>query len=88
VVWGSRDDVIPASHAERVRTLAPDATVEVVENAGHFPHKDHPQRFARILHDFIRTTRPASYSRARWRRLLRQGADATPPLRAVDAPSA
>jgi pimeloyl-ACP methyl ester carboxylesterase len=81
VVWGSRDDVIPASHAERVRTLAPDATVEVVENAGHFPHKDHPQRFVQIVNDFMRSSDPAVYHRGRWRRLLRSGGDA--PLRAV-----
>ena len=29
--------------------------------------------FAKILHDFIRSTRPARYSRARIRRLLRDG---------------
>jgi pimeloyl-ACP methyl ester carboxylesterase len=88
VIWGAEDRVIPVSHAARAAELAPGARVEILPDSGHFPHKDHPQRFARILHDFIRTTRPASYSRARWRRLLRQGADATPPLRAVDAPSA
>ena len=43
----------------------PSARVEVIPNAGHFPHKDHPQRFVKILHEFIRTTQPASYSRAR-----------------------
>jgi pimeloyl-ACP methyl ester carboxylesterase len=81
VVWGSRDDVIPVSHAERVRTLAPDATVEVVENAGHFPHKDHPQRFVQVVNDFVRSSEPATYHRGRWRRLLRSGGDA--PLHAV-----
>ena len=45
----------------------------MIPDAGHFPHKDHPERFAKILHDFIQTTRPARYSRARVRRLLRDG---------------
>ena len=62
--------------------------VEILPNSGHFPHKDHPERFARILHDFIRTTRPATYSRARWRRLLRDGAGRAQALRSVQAPSA
>jgi pimeloyl-ACP methyl ester carboxylesterase len=88
VIWGAEDRVIPVSHAARAAELAPGARVEILPDSGHFPHKDHPQRFARVLHDFIRTTSPASYSRARWRRLLRQGADATPPLRSVEAPSA
>ncbi len=73
VVWGRDDQVIPVRHAENAARLAPKARVEVIPNAGHFPHRDHPQRFARIVHDFIRTTQPASYSRARWRSLLKAG---------------
>jgi pimeloyl-ACP methyl ester carboxylesterase len=76
VVWGSDDAVIPVRHAQNAAALAPGARVEVVPNAGHFPHKDHPQRFARTVQDFLRTSEPASYSRARWRRLLAAG----PPL--------
>jgi alpha-beta hydrolase superfamily lysophospholipase len=88
VIWGEDDRVIPASHAERAAELAPKARVEVLPNTGHFPHKDHPERFVKILNDFIRTTTPATYSRARWRRLLRQGSTPVASLEAVDAPSA
>ena len=77
VVWGRDDRVIPVSHANNAARLAPRARVEVIPNAGHFPHKDHPQRFAKIVHEFIRTTQPATYSRARFRNLLRSG-KATP----------
>lgn len=73
IIWGADDDVIPVSHAERARGLAPDATVEVISNAGHFPHKDHPQRFVKLLNDFVRSTQPATYHRGRWRALLRSG---------------
>ncbi|MFZ5847843.1 MAG: alpha/beta fold hydrolase [Actinomycetota bacterium] len=76
VIWGTDDMVIPASHADLAREIAPDATVEVVPNAGHFPHKDHPQRFVKILNDFIRATEPATYHRGRWRNLLKNGPDA------------
>lgn len=76
VIWGTDDMVIPASHADLAREIAPDATVEVVPNAGHFPHKDHPQRFVKIMNDFIRTTQPATYHRGRWRNLLKNGPDA------------
>ena len=77
VIWGDEDRVIPASHAQRAAELAPKARIEILPNAGHFPHKDHPERFVKILHDFVRTTSPASYSRARWRRLLQApGAEA------------
>jgi pimeloyl-ACP methyl ester carboxylesterase len=73
VVWGRDDKVIPVRHASNAAALAPKARIEVIPNAGHFPHKDHPERFSKILHDFIRTTRPATYSRAKWRTLLRDG---------------
>jgi pimeloyl-ACP methyl ester carboxylesterase len=71
VVWGRDDMVIPVRHASNAARLAPNARVEVIPNAGHFPHKDHPHRFAKIVHEFIRSTQPASYSRARWRNLLK-----------------
>lgn len=73
VVWGRDDAVIPVRHASNAAALAPKARVEIIPNAGHFPHKDHPERFVKIVQDFIRSTQPASYSRARWRRLLKDG---------------
>jgi hypothetical protein len=48
----------------------------VIPHAGHFPHKDHPQRFAKIVHEFVRSTEPARYSRARFRGLLKTGRSA------------
>jgi pimeloyl-ACP methyl ester carboxylesterase len=76
VVWGRDDQVIPVRHAGNAAALAPKARIEVIPNAGHFPHKDHPQRFVKIVHDFVRTTQPATYSRAKWRGLLRSGQSA------------
>jgi len=73
VIWGRDDQVIPVSHASLAAELAPDARVEVIPNAGHFPHKDHPQRFVKLVHEFIRSTPSATYSRARFRALLRAG---------------
>jgi len=73
VVWGTEDAVIPVKHAGVAAELAPGATVEVIANAGHFPHKDHPQRFVKILDEFIRTHPAAAYHRGRWRALLRNG---------------
>ncbi len=75
VIWGEQDRVIPAKHAETARTLAPHATVALVPNAGHFPHRDHPQRFVKILSDFVRRTRPAQFNRDEWRAHLRRGGD-------------
>jgi hypothetical protein len=73
VVWGSDDIVIPVKHAENVARIAPGAVVEILPNSGHFPHKDHPERFVKTVNTFIRATQPASYHRGRWRTLLRNG---------------
>ena len=63
----------PGPAREQRRRAGAQARVEVLPNAGHFPHKDHPHRFAKIVHDFVRTTQPAAYTRVRWRSLLKNG---------------
>jgi pimeloyl-ACP methyl ester carboxylesterase len=72
VVWGSRDPIVPALHAETVRTLVPTARVEVFAGAGHWPHLDDGDRFCDVLLDFVRSTEPASHDLDSWRRLLSQ----------------
>ena len=77
VVWGSRDPIVPALHAESVRSLVPSARVEVFPGAGHWPHLDEPDEFCRILLDFMATTEPAAHDQDSWRALLsrpREGA--------------
>jgi pimeloyl-ACP methyl ester carboxylesterase len=78
VIWGSRDPIVPAAHADTVRRLVPSARVEVFDGAGHWPHLDDPDRFCRTLLDFLATTTPAAHDRDSWRALLsqRKGADA------------
>jgi len=70
VVWGSRDPIVPALHAETVRDLVPTARVEVFRGAGHWPHLDDPDRFCDVLLDFIAHTEPAEHDMDTWRRLL------------------
>ena len=77
IVWGTDDQVVPVEHAEVVGRLAPDARIEIFENSGHFPHKDHPERFIEFLTSFIRETQPAVYRRANVRRLLLTGGTTT-----------
>jgi pimeloyl-ACP methyl ester carboxylesterase len=71
VIWGREDMVIPASHADLAPTQVSD--VHVLEDTGHFPHKDHPEEFARIVTEFVESNEPAQYHRGRWRALLRRG---------------
>jgi pimeloyl-ACP methyl ester carboxylesterase len=88
VIWGTEDCVIPVRHAGIAAEIAPSATVEVIANAGHFPHKDHPQRFVKIVNDFIRTTEPAVYHRGRWRALLRAGRQTPLPVETTELTTA
>ena len=78
VVWGRDDHVIPAQHARNAAALAPTAQVEVIPNCGHFPHRDHPDRFVRILTDFVARSQPAVYDWDRARELLVHGAAQRP----------
>jgi pimeloyl-ACP methyl ester carboxylesterase len=59
VVWGGRDSFIPVAHAEHFASLVPGTRKEIFARAGHFPHIDEPERFARVLVDFMQTTEPA-----------------------------
>ena len=77
IVWGVDDHVVPVQHAEVVGALASDARVEIFNDAGHFPHKDDPERFIRFLTSFIAETKPAVYRRANIRRLLLTGGTPT-----------
>ena len=72
VIWGSRDPIVPARHAETVRTLVPTARVEVFEGAWHWPHLDDPDRFCDVLLQFIASTEPAQHDLDSWRQLLSQ----------------
>lgn len=53
IVWGSKDRMIPAWHALSAQRALPGCRVELFEGAGHFPHLDDPDRFARLLREFM-----------------------------------
>ena len=53
IVWGTRDHMIPAAHAAAAQQAVPECQVELFEGAGHFPHLDDPDRFARVLRAFV-----------------------------------
>lgn len=72
VVWGHDDLVIPVDHTQRTPALA-NSEVHVFPRSGHFPHKDNPEEFVRILVEFCHSKPPAQYHRGRWRSLLRRG---------------
>ncbi|HUZ28316.1 MAG TPA: alpha/beta hydrolase [Solirubrobacteraceae bacterium] len=82
IIWGERDPLIPATHAQIAHAALPGSRLEIFAEAGHFPQLSDPVRFAYTLIDFIETTEPtqlefddASFEALR-RLLLRGGAPA------------
>jgi pimeloyl-ACP methyl ester carboxylesterase len=73
LLWGSRDPVIPASHAQLAHEAMPGSRLEVFNGAGHFPYRSDPERFVAVVEDFLRTTSPADWNPLQWRDLLRTG---------------
>jgi pimeloyl-ACP methyl ester carboxylesterase len=59
IVWGEKDPIIPASHAETAHRHIEGSRLEIFAGAGHFPYLDSPFRFVSVLTDFIRSTEPA-----------------------------
>ena len=53
LVWGGRDNMIPASHADNLRREVPHSRVEIFSKAGHFPQLDEPELFYRVLNRFL-----------------------------------
>ena len=73
LIWGARDAIIPVDQAHLVHEAMPGSRLEIFENAGHFPHHTEPERFLKVMREFMDTTEPANYSANQWRTLLRTG---------------
>ncbi len=67
IVWGAHDPIIPVSHAIAAHKTLPGSRLVIIDDVGHFPHCEDPERFAEVLVEFIAATQPARVSEARWR---------------------
>jgi len=70
IVWGDADPIIPVSHAHTTHEAIPGSRLEIFEGCGHYPHDEEPERFARVLCDFVDSTEPARVSDDDWARQL------------------
>ena len=61
IVWGRRDPLIPAHHAEIAHRAMPGSRLEILDDVGHFPQLEDPVGFASILSEFMETTEPALF---------------------------
>jgi pimeloyl-ACP methyl ester carboxylesterase len=70
ILWGRRDPMIPVAHGHAAHELIEGSRLHVYENAGHFPHRTDPVRFAGDLLDFIGETEPANITQAAAREIM------------------
>lgn len=73
IVWGRRDSIIPVAHAHAAHERVPTSRLEIIPDAGHFPHVDRPERVTELLDDFLSTTEPIHFTRADFARVLLGG---------------
>jgi pimeloyl-ACP methyl ester carboxylesterase len=71
IVWGSRDPIIPVSHAEAAHESLPGSRLEVFPGAGHLPQLEEPGRFVAVLERFLVETEPAKFDRKEWQALFK-----------------
>lgn len=64
IVWGALDTVIPVAHAYSAHEQIPGSSLEIFEQSRHFPHMDEPERFSRVVREFLDSTQPAPLGRA------------------------
>ena len=53
LIWGRHDHIFPASHAETARHKMRHGRVEIFENSGHTPQMEEPNRFNKLVLDFL-----------------------------------
>ena len=53
LVWGRQDGVTPPFVAEKFEELLPNARLRWIDDCGHAPMMEHPERFNELLGDFL-----------------------------------
>jgi pimeloyl-ACP methyl ester carboxylesterase len=53
LLWGAEDRIVTPAYGENWRLAIPNARLELVANAGHFPHWEQPEAFVDKLTAFI-----------------------------------
>src|SRR2546428_13917527 len=53
VIWGRPDHILPARHAESAKDKLPRGKVGIFDDSGHTPQMEEPERFNRLVLDFL-----------------------------------
>jgi pimeloyl-ACP methyl ester carboxylesterase len=52
-MWGARDRLVPAAFDRHVRRVLPNATSHVLDDCGHVPQFEHPERTHALIRSFL-----------------------------------
>ncbi len=55
VVWGAADRIVPVEHARAFAAALPHALVEILDDAGHLPQLESPDRLVALVTAFAAT---------------------------------
>ncbi len=53
VIWGAEDRIVAPSYGQAYAACLPRARFETIARAGHFPHIEQPEEFARLVLNFV-----------------------------------
>jgi pimeloyl-ACP methyl ester carboxylesterase len=53
VVWGASDGFAPRAYGQRLAKALPNASFEVIDEAGHFPHIEQPDQLVATIRRFV-----------------------------------
>jgi pimeloyl-ACP methyl ester carboxylesterase len=56
VLWGTADRIVAQPYGQAYCAAIPGARFQEIERAGHFPHLEQPDEFARRIHAFVEGT--------------------------------
>jgi pimeloyl-ACP methyl ester carboxylesterase len=56
-IWGDQDRVVSLDYARQMCERVPGASLDVAPGAGHYVHRDNPERFAKAIIDFAASLR-------------------------------
>lgn len=60
LVHGADDDLVPLAWARRARDRIPNARLSVFENCGHWPPREKPDKFVRVVGEFLAEPRQSN----------------------------
>ncbi len=54
IIWGEKDRAVPLSDGKLMYRRIPNARIEIIDDAGHFPHLENEALFLQLVRDFLK----------------------------------